>query len=168
MCSSDLNHPDRSTAVNVAEAINQELRVEGGLIFDVPADRPDLAYARDARTVVVEIPQEYQDVERLMRFISAVEQIRLTSVDTEGRVVIYQDSGVVVINGNVTISEVAISLPQLDGQAIPAVRGLGAQGTPLQDLVDALNALKVSPQQLIQIIQALDRAGALHGRLEVM
>jgi flagellar P-ring protein precursor FlgI len=41
-------------------------------------------------------------------------------------------------------------------------------GVTIGDLVRALNAIGVTPQQLITILQAIHRAGALHARLEIM
>ena len=41
-------------------------------------------------------------------------------------------------------------------------------GVNLGELVGALNALGVTPQDLIAILQAVEAAGALHAELEIM
>ena len=42
------------------------------------------------------------------------------------------------------------------------------QGANVQDLVNALNVLGASPQDIISIIQAIKTAGALHAEIEMM
>ena len=41
-------------------------------------------------------------------------------------------------------------------------------GSTLEDLVRALNELKVTPRDIIAILQSLKQAGALHADLEVI
>jgi flagellar P-ring protein precursor FlgI len=41
-------------------------------------------------------------------------------------------------------------------------------GPTIDDLVRSLNALKVTPRDIIAILQAIKQAGALHGALEVI
>ena len=41
-------------------------------------------------------------------------------------------------------------------------------GTSIGEIVRALNALGVTPRDLISIFQALQAAGALHAKLEIM
>ena len=45
---------------------------------------------------------------------------------------------------------------------------LGGSGVPLRELVGGLNALGVSPRDLIVILQALKASGALQADIEVM
>ena len=45
---------------------------------------------------------------------------------------------------------------------------LGGNGVPLSQLVTGLNALGVSPRDLIVILQALKASGALQADIEVM
>jgi flagellar P-ring protein precursor FlgI len=42
------------------------------------------------------------------------------------------------------------------------------EGVTVSDLVKALNAIGVSPRDLISILQAVKAAGALHAALEVI
>jgi flagellar P-ring protein precursor FlgI len=42
------------------------------------------------------------------------------------------------------------------------------EGVSLSDLVDGLNALGVSPRDLISILQAIKAAGAIQAEIEVM
>ena len=43
-----------------------------------------------------------------------------------------------------------------------------SNGVSLQELVDGLNALGVSPRDMISILQAIKAAGALQAEIEVM
>jgi flagellar P-ring protein precursor FlgI len=45
---------------------------------------------------------------------------------------------------------------------------VGGNGVPLRELVTGLNALGVSPRDLIVILQALKASGALQADIEVM
>ncbi len=45
---------------------------------------------------------------------------------------------------------------------------VGGNGVPLSELVTGLNALGVSPRDLIVILQALKTSGALQAEIEVM
>jgi flagellar P-ring protein precursor FlgI len=42
------------------------------------------------------------------------------------------------------------------------------EGRTVGDLVRALNAIGISPRDLITVLQAVKAAGALHGELEVI
>jgi flagellar P-ring protein precursor FlgI len=118
--------------------------------------------------------------------------------DTRARVVIDEASGVVVIGDDVRVSTVAIAQGNLTisvgetplvSQPEPFSRGgqtvivprtsVGVDDPPgelqivernvrLRDLVDGLNALGVSPRDLISILQAIKASGALQADIEVM
>jgi len=50
------------------------------------------------------------------------------------------------------------------GQGVTLFQG----GVTIAELVRALNAIWANPRQLITILQAIHKAGALHANLEVM
>jgi flagellar P-ring protein precursor FlgI len=98
---------------------------------------------------------------------------------TEARIVINQKTGTIVFGGDVEIGAVVITHKNMvvdvaatTGQstAPPASRfvPLETSATPtpkLKALVDTLNALKVPPEDVIDIVKGLDRDGKLHGQL---
>jgi flagellar P-ring protein precursor FlgI len=130
-------------------------------------------------------------------FISRVENMPV-AVDTPARVIIDEVNGVIVMGENVRISTVAIAqgnltisvqespqvsqpapfsqgetvvVPQSDvtleeelGREIRLVNG----STSLSTLVEGLNALGVSPRDMISILQAIKAAGALQADIEVI
>lgn len=171
---------DFSTATRVAEALNREL---GG----------SPATAVDAARVDVAVPVDYPG--GLAAFVARVESVRVRP-DVPARVVVNERTGTVVIGGAVRILPVVIahgnlrievrSEPQVSQppplspgqtQVVPRTQVTvtpepGAlvpiPGTnSVQDLARALNALGVSPRDLIAILQALKAAGALQGELVV-
>lgn len=164
-----LNQPDFATAQRIADAINGR----------VPAG----AVARDASTVIFSVPPTFQG--REAQLLSDLEILAVV-VDSPARVVVNERTGTVVIGGQVRCSAVAISHGDLRlsiAGATPPAAGMqlglvgppqGGQGVALvrdgatiDEVVQALNALGASPKDLIDILQALKRSGALQAELEV-
>lgn len=174
-----LLQPDFSTASRVAEAIDRALGTS--------------AVAVDAARVDVRLPADYPG--GVTAFVSRVESLSVRP-DAPARVVVNERTGTVVIGGAVRILPVVIahgnlrievrSEPQVSQpppfspgqtQVVPRTQVAvtpepGAlvpiPGTnSVQDLAKALNALGVTPRDLIAILQALKAAGALQGELVV-
>ncbi|WP_243453841.1 flagellar basal body P-ring protein FlgI [Sandaracinobacteroides saxicola] len=174
-----LRNPDFTTASRVATAIRG-----AGLA----------ATALDNATVEVAIPAG--QLGGMTAAVGTIENLAV-DVDQVARVVIDEASGTVVIGENVRVSKVAIAHGALTiavterpvvsqpnafagGQTAIVPRsdvqvddGSGAKlatldGTAsLKSLVAGLNALGVSPRDLITILQALRTAGALQASIEV-
>ena len=174
-----LHNPDFTTAARVAKVINLDL---GG----------KYAVAKDSGTIDVVVPTDY--IGNTVEFLATVEGLQVHS-DTRAKVVINEKTGTVVIGEKVRISKVAVSHGNISvevgrKQAISD----GGQKTPASDrpldletskknsggaaiiemtasvgeLVGALNALGIAPQDLIHILQNIKAAGALQGELEVL
>jgi flagellar P-ring protein precursor FlgI len=153
-----LERADFTTAALVAETINQEVQTE-------------IAYAKNGSTIVVQIPAIYQ--ERPVSFISRLEQLPVVYPSSEARVVIDEKTWTVVINGDVRILPVVISHGDISlnvpGVVVPdRLFEVNAEGTLLSEVVQGLKQLKASPQDLAQIVMAIERAGALQAKLEIV
>lgn len=176
-----LDSQDFTTASRVASAINEKLGV-------------GTASARDAGTVLVQTTSS--DRSSIVGLIASIEDLPVTP-DTTAKVVVNERTGTVVIGGSVRISTVAVSHGNLiveistqyavsqpfrlsagetvitPDQTVDASEekvslvSLEAAST-IEDLVAALNALKVTPRDIIAILQAIKQAGALHADLEVI
>ena len=176
-----LRNPDFTTAERIATAINDAL---GG----------DAATVIDPGTVRLVRQSGDRD---MIALISSIERLPVEP-DQRARVVIDEASGVIVIGDDVRISTVAIAqgaltisvseTPQVSQPSPFSERGrtvvvprtdLSAQdeegelqivegGAPLSDLVDGLNALGVTPRDMISILEAIKAAGALQADVEVM
>jgi len=158
------------------------------------AQKWKLASTRDAGTVLVPVPKSFD--KRVPDFIAELEGLEVMP-DQPVRVVVNERTGTVVLGDKVRIDPVAIAhgsltlevKEQLDvSQAQPFAKGgktvvvpntqVKASEQPgglkevrasasLSDVVKALNALDVSPRDLVAILQALKAAGALHAELEI-
>ncbi len=177
-----LHQPDFTTATRMAEAINT------GLLDKA-------AFAQDSGTVQIAVPPKY--LGNIAQLIASIENLNVTP-DTISRVVINERTGTVVMGENVRISTVAIAHGNLSveikqnynvSQPMPfSQTGRTAvtpdtqtsvkegrapiyvvpSGVSIGEVVKALNALGVSPRDLISIFQALKAAGALQADLEII
>ncbi|TWB44252.1 flagellar P-ring protein precursor FlgI [Nitrospirillum pindoramense] len=177
-----LHNPDFTTAKRVADAINAAIGT-------------GTALAMDPSNVTVNVPAGRKA--DLVGFMRDIEQLRVAP-DNPATVVIDEASGVIVMGENVRINTVAIAqgnltikiteTPQVS-QPGPLSNGTTAtvprtniqvddgqgkklailpSGVSLQDLVQSLNALGVSPRDMISILQSIKAAGALQAELKVM
>jgi flagellar P-ring protein precursor FlgI len=174
-----LRNPDFTTAERIAAAVNSV--------------HPGSAAAENPTIVALQAPPGLS----MVNFITEVEQMPV-EVDTPAKVVIDEVNGVVVMGDNVRVSTVAIAqgnltitvqekptvsqpLPFSQGQttavpqtnvAIEEEKGKHfltvKSGASLTTLVNGLNALGVSPRDMISILQAIKAAGALQADIEVM
>ncbi|HYE45392.1 MAG TPA: flagellar basal body P-ring protein FlgI [Caulobacter sp.] len=174
-----LRNPDFTTARRIADVIN--------------AKYPGTAYADNPTIVTLRPPQGAS----IMAFVTAVEGM-VVEPDYGAKVVIDEVAGVIVMGENVKISTVAIAQGNLtiSVQETPAVSQLAPfsrgqtttvpqssvdveeekgrrlitlkSGASLSSLVAGLNALGVTPRDMISILQAIKAAGALQADIEVM
>jgi flagellar P-ring protein precursor FlgI len=176
-----LKDADFSSARHVVEAINGELGAGA-------------AKAIDSGTVSVTVPNEYK--QSLPDLIARLEVLPV-DLDTAARVVINERTGTVVVGGAVRIGPAAVAHGNLsvkittklevsqpnafgkgDTAVVPQERvdvadGGGQlltleQGTTLESVVRALNALGATPRDIIAIMQALKAAGALRAELVIL
>jgi flagellar P-ring protein precursor FlgI len=177
-----LHKADFATAHMVAEQINGTLLGA----YAVPAD---------SSSIRLSIPDEYKD--NLVGLITKIELLDV-KVDMTARIVINERTGTIVIGDNVAVSPVAIAHGSLAieiketpevSQPLPLApekaetvtvprteisvkeqKGSLVQvsGVTLGEVVRALNALGVTPRDLISILQALKAAGALRAELEII
>ncbi len=188
-----LRDPDFTTAVRMAEAINAGLRDIGE--ENLEEARPPLSQAYDSATVSVRVPNRYKG--RLVEFLSRIEVLDV-GVDFPAKVVVNERAGTIVMGAQVRISEIAIAHGSLTievkkeervSQPAPFSRGgqttkteqeetkvveepatmlLLREGPTIGTLVKGLNALGVTPRDLIAILQAIKAAGAMQAELEII
>ncbi len=174
-----LRNPDFTTARRIADVIN--------------AAHPGTAVAENPTIVAIRPPPG----EDMVSFVTEVENLTVTP-DEPAKVVIDEVSGVVVMGEAVRISTVAIAQGNLTisvqeapkvSQPAPFSQGQTTvvpqsavkvdeekgkqlimlnQGASLATLVAGLNALGVTPRDMISILQAIKAAGALQADIQVM
>ena len=178
----ELNSSDFSVTDRVVAALNRELG-------------PGTATALDARLVQLRGPL---DSAGQTRFLSRVENVQVTLPPARAKVIVNARTGSVVMNRTVTIEEAAIAYGNLSvvissqqqvsqpdtpfggGQTVVtentqiemrsdtgAIHRVNTSAN-LADVVQALNALGATPQDLLSILQTLKSAGALRADLEII
>ena len=156
----NLRDPDFTTVARVTQVINTELAGK-------------YATAADANTVDLIVPFSFDG--NAVELMAVLENLTV-NVDVKSKVVISERTGTVVAGGDVRIRPVALAHGELsiqvDGDK-KAKKGEGKKLLEIQktssvgDLVSALNAIGVAPKDLTAIFQALKKADALEGDLEV-
>jgi flagellar P-ring protein precursor FlgI len=142
-----------------------------------------LAVAVDPKNVVVTIPRSERD--RPDSFISRVQRLPVPMLPTEARVTINDRTGTLIMTGDVEISPVVIShkgltistvapppvptprTPVVSEKNVIALDPQNQGGAKLQDLVNALDQLKVPADDRIAIVKELYKTGKLHAKLMV-
>ncbi|XVJ50814.1 MAG: flagellar basal body P-ring protein FlgI [Vampirovibrio sp.] len=175
-----LNRTDYTLASRIASKINTSV---------CPA------LALDGSSIRVELPARY--LNNRVAFASLLEQLTVEIPTDNAKVVVNERTGTVVIGNGVKLLPAAVAhggitvtiqsrteavQPNALGQGSTALvtndtvditkeKGslieLGTNNT-LNDLVTALNAIGVTPSDLISILQALKAAGSLEAELEII
>ncbi len=176
-----LNHPDRTTARNVARSINARF--------------PGAAVAEDAGYVALTLPAAYAGDP--IGFQAEVEEIS-ANVDAAARVVVNERTGTIVVGGGVRLREAAVAHGSLtieirtryrvsqpnsfnesgETVVVPDVQTYVNDSeahvlrlpdtTTVQDIVDVLNGMGATPRDIIAMLQALKAAGSLQAEVEVI
>ena len=173
-----LRNPDFTTSRRIAEVIN--------------AQYPGTAAAENPTIVAIRPPAG----QNMVSFVTAVEELEVEP-DAPAKVVIDEVAGVIVMGEKVRLSTVAIAQGNLTisvqesptvSQPLPFSQGQTAiqpnskvkveeekgkklhvlDGASLASLVAGLNALGVTPRDMISILQAIKAAGALQADIEVL
>lgn len=177
-----LRNPDLTTARRVALSINE--------LIGMPTAEP-----LDPGTVRLDLPMNYDG--NIVDLLTDIEQL-IVEPDLAARIVIDENSGIIVMGQDVKVSMVAVAQgnltvtiaesPQVsqplpfaeNGQTVVVPRsevGVDEEGTKLaivpetitlKQLVDGLNALGIGPRDMISILQAIKAAGALQAEIEVL
>ena len=156
---------------------------------------PQTASARDSGGFQVHVPDDFK--QNMVGFISEVEQVQVQPGST-ARVVVNERTGTIVMGGQVKLDQVAVAhgnlkleiteKPMVSQPGPFARRGetavvprteLGVEeeeaqmmvmqeGVSISDVAAGLNTIGATPRDMISILQAIKRAGALHAELIVM
>lgn len=176
-----LRNPDLTTARRIALTIND--------FVGIPSATPE-----DPSTVRINLPRGFNG--NIVDLLTDVEQL-VVETDLPAKIVIDENSGIIVMGKDVRVSTVAVAQSNLTVtiaenptvvQPLPFSLGQTAvqpsteltvntadsnlalvpETITLQQLVDGLNALGIPPRDLIAILQAIKATGALQAEIEVM
>jgi len=176
-----LRNPDLTTARRVALSINE--------LIGMPTAEP-----LDPATVQLDLPQQYDG--NIVDLLTDIEQL-IVEPDLAARIVIDENSGIIVMGQDVKVSMVAVAqgnltvtiaetpqvsqpLPFANGETTVVPRSevsvdedgrklaIVPETVTLKQLVDGLNALGIGPRDMISILQAIKASGALQADIEVL
>lgn len=176
----ELNSSDFTTAARIVDVINGQVA-------------PNIASALDGRMIQVHAPAGVGRV----GFISQIENLEVVPGEGIAKVIINARTGSVVMNqtvtlqpcavahGNLTVvinTESSVSQPnalsegntvQTEKSSIDIKSEKGGlvqlpNGVSLSQVVNALNSIGATPQDLLAILQAMKTAGALRAELEII
>lgn len=176
-----LKNPDFTTITRMQKAVNQTFG-------------ENTAVAENSSRLKINIPQS--SGKDIVDFASKIESIEI-SPDTKAIIILDERTGTVVMGENVRISTVAVAHGSLSIQistendvsqpeplsqgkttkvsntAITAQEGADRltvvhEGVSISEVVAALNAIGVTPRDLIAIFQAIKSAGALQADLKII
>ncbi|MEW4468442.1 flagellar basal body P-ring protein FlgI [Parasphingorhabdus sp. JC815] len=174
----NLAEPDLTTALRVADAINNKLGAATAIAIDA---------------VSVQIRTETGAANRIMQ-MGLIENIEVTPAKAPARVIVNARTGTVVINDMVRITPAAVSHGKLTVkiqenpmivQPAPFSKGKTAlepdsdivveeqdapmfnfnRGASLAEIVETINAIGATPGDLVAILEALKQAGAMKAEL---
>jgi flagellar P-ring protein precursor FlgI len=172
---------DFTTAIRLVHAINEELGEKA-------------ARAQDSRTVEVKLPKEYEG--RAVELVARLENLNV-QLQPKARVVVNERTGTVILGSDVKIGAVSIvqgglsiqvtstplvsqPKPFSQGKTVTAekkevtateekAKNINVEpGTSVGKLAETLNAMGVSPRDLVAILQAIKDAGALQAELRIL
>jgi flagellar P-ring protein precursor FlgI len=178
----NLHDPDFTTAHRVALAINNALG-------------PETAEPLDSTSIKVIVPVGRS---HRVGFVSLLENLPVVPAEAPAEVIVSARTGTVVIGQHVRVSPAAVShgnlvvtisespevsqpapfarrgrtevVPQSGVEVTeqPATMFLFDPGVSLNEIVEAVNQVGAAPSDLVAILEALKRAGALHAKLSVI
>ena len=172
---------DFTTAARITNSINAAY---GG----------NVAHAANPGRVDINIPGYYRN--NVVQFVASIEDLPVVP-DVVAKVVINERTGTIVMGGNVTVDECAITQGGLsirinreESMSQPGPYSYGTSmiventainareersssvvmpaTTSVSDVIGALNAVGASPRDCISILQAMKAAGAIHATLEII
>ncbi len=177
-----LSSQDITTSKRIADKINESFN-------------NSIAQAESPSLIALNVPQDYTG--KVLDFMSKVELLDV-AVDMPAKVIINERTGTVVIGENVRISPIALAhggltieiktefqvsqplpfapkkaqtvvVPKTDVKAEEKKGSLmEVKGATIGELIKALNALGVTPRDLVAIIQAIKASGSLKAELVLM
>ncbi len=176
-----LKNPDLTTSRRIALSIND--------FIGVPCATPE-----DGSTVRISLPEKFNG--NIVDLLTDIEQL-VVETDQSAKIIIDENSGIIVMGKDVRVSTVAVAQSNLTvtiaetpavsqpqplspGQTTVVPRtdlnvnmvnsdlALVKESVSLQELVDGLNALGITPRDLIAILQAIKVSGALQADIEVL
>lgn len=185
----ELHQPDFTTSQRIADTINKELGFTVAHPIDAGAVAVRIRQHKTKNSFLKQNPY--------VNFISGIENLHVEPAAAPAKIIVNSRSGTIVVGRDVRISPVAVAHGNLSvsvsetpfvSQPNPFAGGetvagrdsnvdiqqeknrafVFQPGASLKEMVDAINRVGAAPGDLISILEAIDRAGALHAELEII
>lgn len=162
----DKNHADFQVASEIADMINNSK------VGFQSSSATGMAKAINQGNIEVTIPRQY--AEDPVTFVSEVLSLPIPEQGTAARVVINERAGSIVISGDAEVGTVVVThknivvetvLTNVNPPRFVSVTPGQPESPKLKALVEALNAVRVPAEDIIEIIKGIDRNGKLHAQL---
>ena len=161
------NHANFQTVTEIVETIRSTYARQ---ILDGSDQAEQTVRAINPSNIMIRVPPAYKN--DTVTFISEILDTQIYQSSPEARVVINERAGSIVISGDVEIGGVVISHKNIVIEANETPVAKFAQLDPeksnpakLKSMVDALSALRVPHQDIVEIIKRIERSGNLHAQL---
>jgi len=160
----DRDVADFRLAQEVEYRINDQFRLDsqyGGRV---------LAKARDQVNIEVFIPPQYQ--QHPAEFVAQVQNLPIDTIPSVARVYIDQQTGLVVVGGEVEITPGAITVKDVlvevggSNDRFVSIDPSGGNSR-LRSVVEALNAIKMPAEDVIEVVRGLQRNRQLLGKVVI-
>ena len=160
----ELKNNDFTTAGRIVDAINMHFR-------------SPIALAKNSKVIKLKPPLNLSDQ---VAFLGEIETLEVRVETSTPKVVLNEKTGSIVINQKVILDacavtigniSVIVSADPIQVKSIPPPKGkltVVQPGVLLIDVVNALNGIGATPQDLIVILQSMKTAGALHAEIEII
>jgi flagellar P-ring protein precursor FlgI len=166
----DKDHADFETAAEIANLVNQRFQAHDTASGN---EGQYVAKAMDPMNILVAIPNVYRDDP--VQFVAEVLSIPVYELRGQARVVVNEQTGTIVIGGDVEIGPVVVTHKNIIVEATPPTGASqfvpldpeNPESPKLKSLVEALDALHVPAVDVIAILKGIERNGKLHGKLIV-
>jgi len=161
----DRNLAGFQVAQEIAFTLQDQLKFQ---LQTEPGKEVQVARAINQGNVEVLIPPAYRDDP--VDWIAQVLAVEIRDAPVDARVVINEKTGAIAVDGDVEIGAALVAVEGITVQAgfpnLPSpFAAVGPKTAKLDDLIKALNAVRVPPAEIIQIIRVLDRSGNIKGQV---
>ena len=148
---------DWGVAHNIQKAINDSFQLQGLI-----------AKAQSKALIVVQVPEPYRN--DYVQFVSELMNVSVLEAGSHPRVIIDDEEGIVLMTASTTITPVAFTHRNINVEIQEPFLGIqgdagGASPQQLNDLLAALNELKVPTDDVIAIVRGLRQLGAIQAEV---
>ena len=183
----------RSGQISLSLA-NSDFTTAARITNSINAAYGNVAHAANPGRIDINIPGYYRT--NIVQFVAAIEELPVIP-DTVAKIVVNERTGTIVMGGNVSVDECAITqgglsiqIQRVEDAYQPQPYSYGTSmvvrneetdareemsssvvlpaTTSVSDIIGALNAVGATPRDCISILQAMKAAGAIHATLEII